>query len=48
MQLTINRCFNCKKARLVDRVEDRWVCFACKQRAKKVAYKPIDQFLRAG
>jgi ribosomal protein L37AE/L43A len=46
MQLTISRCFSCKKARLVDRVEDKWVCFACKQRGvKKGSLKPIDRFV---
>jgi ribosomal protein L37AE/L43A len=48
MQLTISRCHSCKKARLVDRVEDKWVCFACKQRASKTSVKPIDHFVRAG
>ena len=47
MQLTISRCFNCKKSRLVDRVENKWVCFACKQRDHVGVIKPVDQFVKA-
>ena len=39
MKLSIYRCAKCSKIRLVDRVHDEWICFACKQNVKK---KPIE------
>lgn len=35
MKLSIYRCANCNKIRLVDKVNDEWICFACKQNVKK-------------
>ncbi|MBI2971753.1 MAG: hypothetical protein HYY37_05030 [Candidatus Aenigmarchaeota archaeon] len=32
MKLSISRCAECSKTRLVDRIKERWVCFACKQK----------------
>jgi len=48
MRLTISKCFNCKKSRLVDRVDEKWICFACKQKDHIVTAKtkPITQFLQ--
>lgn len=48
MRLTISKCFNCKKNRLVDRVDEKWVCFACKQRdhISAVRTKPITAFVQ--
>jgi len=31
MKLSISKCSLCNKTRLVDRVNDDWICFACKQ-----------------
>jgi len=47
MKLTISKCFNCKKNRLVDRVDEKWICFACKQKdhISAAKTKPISQFL---
>ncbi len=47
MRLTISKCFNCKKNRLVDRIEEKWVCFACKQRnhISAIKTKPLTKFL---
>ncbi|HLD85787.1 MAG TPA: hypothetical protein VI968_04480 [archaeon] len=32
MKVSISRCNTCSKVRLVDKVKDKWVCFACKQK----------------
>lgn len=47
MRLTISKCFTCKKSRLVDRVDDKWVCFACKQKnhISAIKTKPITEFI---
>ncbi len=31
MKLSISRCSQCSRIRLVDKVKEDWVCFACKQ-----------------
>lgn len=35
MKLSIYRCAKCSKIRLVDKVGEEWICFACKQNVKK-------------
>jgi len=32
MKLSISKCSKCSRTRLVDKVFDKWVCFACKQK----------------
>jgi len=34
MKLSISRCSSCSHVRLVDKVKEQWVCFACKQKVK--------------
>ncbi len=41
MKLSISRCTECSKVRLVDKVNDKWICFACKQRFSKEKVKMI-------
>jgi ribosomal protein L37AE/L43A len=41
MKLSIARCCRCNRARLVDNVNGRWICFACKQRLGKQALQDI-------
>lgn len=36
MKISISKCVECKRNRLVDRVGNRWICFACKQKIGKV------------
>jgi len=31
MKLSISKCAMCTKTRLVDMVNNKWICFACKQ-----------------
>ena len=35
MKISISKCNECKKNRLVDKVGDKWICFACKQKIGK-------------
>jgi hypothetical protein len=45
MKLSIYRCVKCNKTRLVDKVGDEWICFACKQHVKKkpeIKEKPVE------
>jgi ribosomal protein L37AE/L43A len=37
MKLSISKCSRCNRARLVDNVAGRWICFACKQKMGRVA-----------
>jgi ribosomal protein L37AE/L43A len=41
MKLSIAKCHKCQRARLVDSVNGRWVCFACKQKIGKAALKVL-------
>jgi len=41
MKLSIKKCHRCNRARLVDNVNDKWICFACKQRLGKAALQDI-------
>lgn len=41
MKLTISRCIECSKVRLVDKVNEKWICFACKQKVNKASKKLI-------
>lgn len=34
MKLSIKRCAICNKIRLVDFVNNKWICFACKQKMR--------------
>ncbi len=43
MKLSIYRCAKCNKTRLVDKVGDEWICFACKQHVKKPEIKEIEK-----
>jgi len=46
MKISISKCGECKKNRLVDRVGDKWICFACKQKIGKVGLtKSIREFV---
>jgi len=36
MKLSISRCFQCNRVRLVDSVREKWICFACKQHVNKI------------
>jgi ribosomal protein L37AE/L43A len=45
MRVTISKCSACKRNRLVDRVADKWVCFACKQKMHIThKTKPLSEF----
>ena len=35
MKLSIARCSACNRRRLVDKINNKWVCFACKHKVKK-------------
>jgi len=35
MRLSISRCIECNRVRLVDKVNEKWICFACKQKINK-------------
>ncbi|GEM_PF-4126110 len=37
MKLSISKCSRCNRARLVDNVAGRWICFACKQKMGRAA-----------
>ena len=37
MKLSISKCTKCNRARLVDNVAGKWICFACKQKMGRVA-----------
>jgi len=41
MKLSIAKCCKCSRARLVDNVNGRWICFACKQQLGKQALQDI-------
>ena len=43
MKLSIQKCSMCNKTRLVDRVKEEWVCFACKQNINKKDKKPAKE-----
>jgi len=43
MKLSIYRCVKCNKTRLVDKVGDEWICFACKQHVKKPEIKETEK-----
>jgi len=46
MKISISKCVECKKNRLVDKVGSRWICFACKQKiGKQALMKSITEFV---
>ncbi len=49
MKLSISKCSMCAKVRLVDKVQNEWICFACKQtHGKSSAMRPERQKILAG
>ncbi|MEM7819601.1 MAG: hypothetical protein QXD48_02120 [Candidatus Aenigmatarchaeota archaeon] len=45
MRITISKCYACKKNRLVDRIDEKWICFACKQKLHMSHRpKPLTEF----
>ena len=41
MRLSISKCTQCARARLVDSVNGKWICFSCKQKIGKLRLKTI-------